>query len=246
MRLLMHRRLMLERASYRHARSSSLVILSTLLITLTAACGGDVQSDEAAASPTAASTGTTDPPAWQVSSNASASPQITYPTPQAEERSSALVGSVRVDDPLGDVIAPDGASESELPAGLDITGSSLEGDGSRLMATWYLPDQSVRRLDDGSRLAWVISIWQDEQPLYQLTVALDGRDWSIYVLDADTGDRAHFRLASLYVDRVEAPFPAHVLTKITGPFAWQAEVTWKAPDGSVWIDRAPETPMQFP
>ena len=89
-------------------------------------------------------------------------------------------------------------------------------------------------------------IWQDGALSYQLVVQLAGADWSIYVEDVTTGDEIHFRLASLYADRVEAPFPASSLPRLTGSFTWLAEVTWTTPDGTTWFDRAPVEPMQFP
>jgi len=212
--------------------ASRLLILLTVGMML-AACGGSSAGEVAANQPIGLQ---------RVS--ADTAPEIVYASPDA--MSAGLpTGVSEVEDDDGDA-QPSAPGTAVLPIGVDITGASLESDGSQLLATWSVPAPTPRRLDDGSTLTWLIHLWQDDKPVYQLVVQLKGADWSIYSRDAFTGREVHFRLASFYADRVEAPFSAASLPGLGGRFTWLAEVTWHAPDGRVWFDRSPEQPRSFP
>jgi hypothetical protein len=209
-----------------------------LLVAVITGCGGEDGPSEDA---TRASTATNAAASPTFTSRRQASPVVPESTrapATATTFSSFLVGRVRVDDPAADISG--GANpEDDIPAGVDLLGVELDGDGTRLYVRWFAEERPPSQLVTGD-LHWVVEVFDGEEHLYQLGIHLTSARMEIYSVDVATDERTSLRLASTFEDRIEALYPASVLPKIDGPFTWVATTTWTGPSAVTWTDVVPD------
>ena len=76
--------------------------------------------------------------------------------------------------------------------------------------------------------------------IYNLSIRLEPGNWDIVITDVATGGKEKLRLASLYGKRLETPFRADVLPKLTEPFTYRAWTESTGADGVVVFDWVPD------
>lgn len=139
----------------------------------------------------------------------------------------------------------DAKSEAGEPAvaplpGADIAAARIDSNGSVLLVTFYGNDSIPIRAEDGTAIAWNVEILQDNRALYLLTISLEPGNWDVIITDVQSGGKEKLRLASLYGKRLETPFGAATLPKLTGPFTYRAWTESHSADGVVVYDWVPD------
>jgi hypothetical protein len=231
------------------ARAATAAALLTLVLLAAGACGGE----DAEPSPTLAPSPSSSPAATATAVEPGASPAASpaRPTQAASSfpptvtttpsgHSEALIGSVRIDDATGDVAGSTAVTPADGEPVTDLVAVELVGDGAQLLVRWITPAPVSPRLQADGTLAWLADIWVDGTPVYELAVRMERMQTAIYVLDLETDERVRLEIASVFGDRMEAPFPAYSLPKITGPFTWTASVVWTNAAGVSWADHVPD------
>jgi hypothetical protein len=213
------------------------VVLVALVVLALAGCGGEGVSAPTA-QPTASPVPTPAPAAPTAASQLPATDA--GPTPSPPVHSDALVGSSRTESAAGTVRGDDGETpDVDLP-GIDLLAVEVEGSGTELWVYWYTAQTAPTGAEAGQTIVWAVEIWMDGQPLYDLVVRWTHNARQILIVDRETGEEDVLRLASVFADRVEAPYWGYLLPKITGPFQWIAYASWTDETGQTWMDRAPD------
>jgi hypothetical protein len=196
-----------------------------LLVGLVAAgCGGEdapVRTpDRSAIQPTTAPTTTPFPP---------------------PEGSNPFVGTVNIADAVGDV-----AGSGDTPPGIDLTGARIVSSKGNLILMWYTSEKADIRIDDGATAAWVFELANGDQPVYDVTFQVSGKEWDILLLDHETGEEIKHRIGSIYPDHLDVPYPARDLPKLQPSFTWTARSHFTDATGATWSDQIPDDGRRLP
>jgi hypothetical protein len=196
-----------------------------LVVLATAGCGGEEDSpirtpDRSAQQPTSAPTTTPFPP---------------------PEGSNHFIGTVNMADPTGDV-----EGSGETPAGIDLTGARIVSSKGNLILMWYTSEQASTRIDVGETARWVFELSNGDQPVYDITFQVTGKEWDILFLDRETGEETKHRIGSVYRDRLDVPYPARDLPKLQPSFTWTARSHYTDATGATWDDVIPDDGGRLP
>ena len=217
---------MLDVLRRRLRRTGSRLAGCLLLVALVSAgCGGEEDSpirtpDRSAQQPTVAPTATPMPPP------AGGNP---------------FRGTASIDDPAGDV-----EGSGNTPPGIDLTGAQIVSSGSNLVFIWYTTEKAETRIDDGATAAWVFELANGDQPVYDITFQVSGKEWDILVVDRVTGEETKHRIGSIYVDRLDVPYPSTDLPSLPPTFTWTARSHYTDASGATWSDRIPDDGRRLP
>jgi hypothetical protein len=144
-------------------------------------------------------------------------------------------GSAQVDDATGDV---DG--QGDIPPGIDLRAVRIMPSESQLVFTWYPTETAQTSVGAGNTAGWTVELANGDQPVYDVTVRVVDKEWDILIVDRATGEETKHRIASIYRDRIEVPYPASQLRKLDPAFSWTARAEWTDGAGNVWVDRVPD------
>lgn len=150
------------------------------------------------------------------------------------------VGHACVADAGDDVKSESGSLAVNPVPGADIAAARIDSNGSVLLVTFYGNQRIPVKLDDGTAISWNVEILHDNQAIYHLSIKLEPGNWDIVITDVATGDTEKLRLASIYGKRLETPFKAELLPKLTGPFTFRAWTESSGADGVVVYDWVPD------
>lgn len=150
------------------------------------------------------------------------------------------VGHACIADAGDDVKNADGGPAVAPLPGADIAAVRIDSNGSVLLVTFYGNQPIPVKVSAGTQISWNVEILVNDLPIYRLTILLEPGNWDVDAIDLETGEAKRLRLASLYGKRLETPFPAEVLPKLTGPFTYRAWTESTGADGVVVTDWAPD------
>jgi hypothetical protein len=222
------------------ANRVSLVLMFAALLVI--ACGADAESVPSTVSQSSGTRTATPAAAGTTQSIGPIRPTPTHPPPTPTTYSSSLVGTVRIDDPLGDPAdrRGTGSAGQALPPGADLAAVEIDGDGTQLWVRWFTTGRPPSRIDAGL-LYWRVDIFdaESDEHLYELAIRIAPQGMQIFSRDVVAGEMTNLRLASTFPGRIEAPYPAWALSHITGPFTWQATVEYMTPERVTWTDTVP-------
>jgi hypothetical protein len=151
--------------------------------------------------------------------------------------------------PAGHACVPDAGddvkSEAGDPAvaplpGADIAAARIDSNGSVLLVTLYANKRIPLDVDAGTSVTWNIEILQDNQAVYLLSIVHEPGNWDVVITDVQSGGKEKLRLASIYGMRLETPFGADVLPKLTAPFTYRVWTESTGPDGVTVYDWVPD------
>jgi len=150
------------------------------------------------------------------------------------------VGHACVADAGDDVKTADGQVVASPITGADIAAVRFDSNGSVLLLSVFSNTRIPLKLDKGNEISWNVQILQAGQALYTLEIRLMPGDWDVIITDVATGQVSKLRLVSIYGKRLETPFGANVLPKLTGPFTFRVWTESSGSDGVKATDWVPD------
>ncbi|HUH08528.1 MAG TPA: hypothetical protein VML96_12085 [Egibacteraceae bacterium] len=167
-------------------------------------------TSDATPTPAPSAPATTAPPATPT-------PTLT-PTPTATALP-ALVGSVRVSDPAGDVTDPAGQPPPEPEPAADLLAVGLEGDGQALEVQFELSGP----LPPSARtLLWSVELYVGGELAYTVTIQQLDSQLFTGVYDWESGEQTTLGEPVIAEGEISVSVPATLLPRVDGPLTWSA------------------------
>src|SRR5690606_32894043 len=98
-----------------------------------------------------------------------------------------------------------------------------DGDDNDVRVRLRAGDDIPGSIDAGVILAWTLVLWVEEQESYRLTAVLVGDEWTVSLLDVETGAETEFDDdPDVDGDELELEFSRDLVPRLAGPFTWAA------------------------
>jgi hypothetical protein len=124
--------------------------------------------------------------------------------------------------------------------GADLAAVRIDSNGSVLLVTFFGNQDIPMRLEGGTTISWNVEILVGGEAVYRVSTTLEPGNWDMVVTDLETSGTEKLRITSIYDNRLETPFRADMLPKLTEPFTFRAWSESTGSDGLAVFDWVPD------